>query len=101
ASYWAACRMGKLRVGWIVAGWAPGVPRIVISRRFQSTTDFPDPGASATPGWGGPAVARAGTVTPRATAASAGGGAGRGAGGAAAAAERVPSADVRTRMVPS
>ena len=85
ASYSAACSMAKLRVGWMVAGWASGVPRIVISWRFQSMTDCPDPGASATPGWGGPAVARAGTATPRATAAAA----------------RVTSADVRTRMVPS
>jgi hypothetical protein len=35
-------------VGWTVAGWAPGEPRIEISCRFQSMTDCPDPGLSAT-----------------------------------------------------
>src|SRR6476620_10718411 len=83
ASYSAAWSMAKLRVGWTVAGWAFGVPRTVISWRFQSTTDCPDPGMSARPfaGSGGPDVARAGTAMPRATAAAA----------------RVTSADVRAR----
>src|SRR5258708_12952655 len=48
ASYSAAWRMAKLRVAWTVAGWAPEVPTILISSRFQSTTDLPEPGAVAT-----------------------------------------------------
>src|SRR5437764_396292 len=75
APYSAACSIAKLRVGWIVGGWAFGVPRMVINRRFQSITDCPDPGASATDGAGagvGPEVARAvGTAMPAATAAAA------------------------------
>src|SRR5207244_11589500 len=64
ASYSAACRSAKLRVGCRVAGWAPGVPRMVISSRFQSTADCPDPRANAT--------ADRGTGPFRAVAASAG-----------------------------
>src|SRR6185369_11715781 len=62
--------MAKLRVGWVVADWASGVPRIAISRRFQSITGCPDPRRSATVvGGGGSGVARAGTARPTATAA--------------------------------
>src|SRR5260370_39009784 len=35
--------MGKLRVGWMVAGCAPGVLTILTSSLFQSTTTAPDP----------------------------------------------------------
>src|ERR1700749_1169693 len=48
ASYSAACRIAKLRVGCTVAGCAPGGPRIVISSRFQSTTSCPEPGRKGT-----------------------------------------------------
>src|SRR5690349_11205217 len=48
ASYSAACRIAKLRVGCTVAGCAPGVPRMAISSRFQSTTSCPEPGRKAT-----------------------------------------------------
>src|SRR5713226_6872229 len=37
------CRMAKLRVGWMVAGCAPGVLTILTSSLFQSTTTAPDP----------------------------------------------------------
>src|SRR5690348_11291589 len=75
ASYSAACRMAKLRVGCTVAGCAPGVPRMVISSLFQSTTDCPEPGDKATDA-GGPAKFRpvaavAGAATPATTAAAA------------------------------
>src|SRR5467141_1895629 len=43
ASYIAMCRMAKLRVGWMVAGCAPGVLTILTSSLFQSTTTAPDP----------------------------------------------------------
>jgi hypothetical protein len=46
ASYSAAWRIAKLRVGWTVAGCAPGVPRMVIRVLFQSTTGCPEPGAN-------------------------------------------------------
>ena len=42
ASYIATCRMAKLRVGWMVPGWAPGVLTIFTSSLFQSTTIAPD-----------------------------------------------------------
>src|SRR5690242_969262 len=78
ASYSAACKIAKLRVGCTAAGCAPGVPRIDISSRFQSATDLPEPGDKATDA-GGPAAPRpvaaaadaAGTATPAATAAAA------------------------------
>src|SRR6516225_5272712 len=38
ASYIAACMMAKLRVGWTVAGCAPGVRTITRSVLFHSTT---------------------------------------------------------------
>src|ERR1700730_14894893 len=38
ASYIAACMIAKLRVGWIVAGCAPGVRTITKSVRFHCTT---------------------------------------------------------------
>src|SRR6516225_3895049 len=38
ASYIAACMMAKLRVGWMVAGCAPGVRTITRSVLFHSTT---------------------------------------------------------------
>src|SRR6185503_1015513 len=74
ASYSAACRIAKLRVGCTVAGWFPGVPKMVISSRFQSTADCPEPGLKATDDWAaGPlpwlAAAAAGAATPAATAA--------------------------------
>ncbi len=73
ASYSAACRSAKLRVGCTVAGCAPGVPRMVISSRFQSTADCPDPGIKATDdrGPGRAVAASAGAATPAATAAAA------------------------------
>src|SRR5216684_8537584 len=49
------CRMAKLRVGWMVAGWAPGVLTIFTSSLFQSTTIAPD---------AEPAGAAAATVPP-------------------------------------
>src|SRR5690242_21841606 len=66
ASYSAACKIAKLRVGCTVAGCAPGVPRIDISSRFQSTTDCPEPGAKATDA-GGPATPRPAAATKAAT----------------------------------
>src|SRR6478672_8109976 len=45
----AACRMAKLRVGWMFAGCAPGV--FTIERRiwFQSSTGWPDSRACGAP----------------------------------------------------
>src|SRR5690348_1496083 len=73
ASYSAACRIAKLRVGCTVAGCAPGVPRMVISSRFQSTADCPEPDISATDDRGPDlaVAASAGAATPTATAAAA------------------------------
>jgi hypothetical protein len=51
ASYSAAWRSAKLRVGWTVAGCSPGIPRILISSEFQVTTSCPDPGRKAAPDW--------------------------------------------------
>ena len=59
ASYSAACRSAKLRVGWIAAGCSPGIPRILISSLFQVTTRRPDPGRKAAPDWPAPDAWRA------------------------------------------
>jgi hypothetical protein len=72
ASYSAACKIAKLRVGCTVAGWFPGVPKMVISSRFQSTADCPEPGVKATDdrATGPPRLAAAArAATPAATAA--------------------------------
>src|SRR5437899_130660 len=55
ASYSAAWRIAKLRVGWIVAGCAPGVPRMEMRVLFQSTTGCPEPGATGLAAAGRPA----------------------------------------------
>src|SRR6266478_1571542 len=38
ASYIAPCIIAKLRVGWMVAGWAPGVRTMTRSVLFHCTT---------------------------------------------------------------
>src|SRR6478609_5560372 len=47
ASYMAACRMARLRVGCAVAGGAPGAFWMVNSSWFQSTMVCPDPAVRA------------------------------------------------------
>jgi hypothetical protein len=71
ASYSAAWRSAKLRVGWTVAGCSPGIPRILISYWFQVTTSRPDPGRKAAPDWPAPDAWRA-PVAARVVAAEAG-----------------------------
>jgi len=52
ASYIAACMMAKLRVGWMVAGWAPGVRTITRSVLFHWITWLTGLVASAIAGAG-------------------------------------------------
>src|ERR1700688_3097765 len=47
ASKMAACSIAKLRVEWIVGGWAPGVRTITSRVLFHSMTEFTDWGAEA------------------------------------------------------
>src|SRR5579884_2883947 len=47
ASKMAACIIAKLRVGWMVEGWAPGVRTIARRLRFHWTTVFVETGVCA------------------------------------------------------
>src|SRR5260370_41593317 len=51
ASYIAACMIAKLRVGWMVAGCAPGVRTITRSIRFHCKTGLTGCGAESPGVW--------------------------------------------------
>src|SRR5215831_19091010 len=62
ASYIAACMMAKLRVGWTVAGWAPGVRTTTRSVLFHCSTWLTGLVASAIAGAGFAAIKTATAV---------------------------------------